>query len=132
MIKNLNSSLINSIAWGPEKRREGQASTGNNSRTYYKTAVHLITGHCALNKHLHKIGTSDTGACPQCGHDEETVSHFLGQCPATAQLRRKFFRDYYLSVNNIMDHYLITFVVNYTNYTRRLIEQKDLAHSRVT
>ena len=28
------------------------------------------------------------------------VSHFLGQCPAIAQLRRKFFRDHYLSVNN--------------------------------
>ena len=113
MIKNLNTSLIN-------------------NRTNYRTAVHLITGHCALNKHLHNMGKSDTGACPKCGHDEETVSHFLGQCPATAQLRGKFFRDYYLSVNDIMDHYHITSVVNYTNYTRRLIEQEDLDHSGVT
>ena len=64
--------------------------------------------------------------------DKESVSHFLGQCPATAQLRGKFFWDYYLSVNDIMDHYHITSVVNYTNYTRRLIEQEDLDHSGVT
>ena len=96
MIKNLNTSLIN-------------------NRTNYRTAVHLITGHCALNKHLHNMGKSDTGACPKCGHDEETVSHFLGQYPATAQLRGKLFRDYYLSVNDIMNHSHITSVVNYIN-----------------
>ena len=96
IIKNLNTSLIN-------------------SRTNYRTAVHLITGHCALNKHLHNMGKSDTGACPKCGHNEETVSHFLGQYPATAQLRGKLFRDYYLSVNDIMNHSHITSVVNYIN-----------------
>ena len=98
------------------------------------TAVHLITGNSAFNKHLHNMGKSDTGACPKCGHDEETVSHFLGQCPDTAQLKGTFFRDYYLSVsvNEIMDHYHITSIVNYTNYIRRLIEQEDLDHSGVT
>ena len=78
------------------------------------------------------MGKSDTGAWPKSGHDEETVSHILGQCPATAQLSGKFFGDYYPSVNDIMDHYHITSVVNYTNYTRRLIEQEDLNHSGVT
>ena len=113
IIKNLNTSLIT-------------------SRNNYRTAVHLITGHCALNKHLNNIRKSDTSACPNCGHDEETVSHFLGQCPATAQLRGKFFRDYYLPVNDIMDHYHITSIINYTNQTRRLIEQESLDQSGVT
>ena len=36
-----------------------------------------------------------------CGDEEETVSHFLGQCPAIAQIRGQYFQDYYLSINNI-------------------------------
>ena len=61
------------------------------------------------------------------------------QCPTSLdnvqiQLKGTFFRDYYLSVsvNEIMDHYHITSIVNYTNYIRRLIEQEDLDHSGVT
>ena len=77
------------------------------------------------------MNKSDAGACPRCGHDEETVSHFLGQCPATAQLRGKFFRDCYITDYDIMDNYHITFIFNYTNYTRRLIEQENLDHSGV-
>ena len=60
------------------------------------------------------------------------------QCPTSLdnvqiQLKGTFFRDYYLSVsvNEIMDHYHITSIVNYTNYIRRLIEQEDLYHSGV-
>ena len=30
------------------------------------------------------------------------------------------------------DHYHVTSIVNYTNYTRRLIEQEDLDHLGVT
>ena len=61
------------------------------------------------------------------------MSHFLGKCPAIAQLRGKFFRDSCLLVNNdIMDDNQITSIVNYTNYTRRIIEQEDLDRSGVT
>ena len=54
IIKNLNTTL-------------------SNNRQDYRTAVHLITGHCGLNKHLHNIGKSNTCACPMCGDEEETV-----------------------------------------------------------
>ena len=40
----------------------------------------LITGHCGLTKHLRTICKSSTSACSMCQHEEETVSHFLGQC----------------------------------------------------
>ena len=36
IIKNLNTTL-------------------SNNKQNYRTAVHLITGHCGLNKHLHSI-----------------------------------------------------------------------------
>ena len=74
IIKNLNTTL-------------------SNNRQNYRTAVHLITGHCGLNKHLHTIRKSSTSACPMCGDEEETVSHFLGQCPAIAQIRGQYFQD---------------------------------------
>ena len=67
IIKNLNTTL-------------------SNNRQNYRTAVHLITGHCGLNKHLHTIRKSNTSACPMCGDGEETVLHFLGQCPARQYL----------------------------------------------
>ena len=79
IINNLNTSLVS-------------------NRKDYRTAIHLITGHCGLNKHLNNMNKTDTKECLLCGHQEETVSHFLGQCPAIAQLREHYFNDYYLSI----------------------------------
>ena len=113
IIKNLNTTL-------------------SNNRQNYRTAVHLITGHCGLNKHLHTIRKSDTSACPKCGDGEETVSHFLGQCPAIAQIRGQYFRDYYLSVNDIFDNQHISTIVNFANHTKRLMVPEELDQTGVT
>ena len=67
IIKNLNTTL-------------------SNNRQNYRTAVHLITGHCGLNKHLHTIWKSNTNGCPMWCDGEDTVSHFLGQCPLLPKL----------------------------------------------
>ena len=88
-------------------------TTLSKNRQNYRTAVHLITGHCGLNKHLHTIRKSSTSACPMCGDEEKTVSHFLGQCPAIAQIRGQYFQDYYLSVNDILDNQHITTIVKF-------------------
>ena len=64
--------------------------------------------------------------------EEETVPHFLGKCLAIVQPRGKYFKDYYLSINEIKDNNHITSIVNYTNRTRRFIEQEDLDHKGVT
>ncbi|KIK82766.1 hypothetical protein PAXRUDRAFT_109233, partial [Paxillus rubicundulus Ve08.2h10] len=42
----------------------------------------LRTGHALLNKHLHCITRSDTVKCPKCTTREETIHHFLAECPA--------------------------------------------------
>ena len=108
-------------------------TTLTSNRLDYRTAIQLITGHCGLNKHLHTMTKSTSSACPACGHDEETVSHFLGQCPATAQLRGHYFQDYYISVNDIFDYHHITTIVNFANHTKRLnLEPEDLDASGVT
>ena len=53
--------------------------TLSNIRQNFRTAVHLIKGHCGLNKHLHTISKSSTRltVCPMYGEGEETVKHFL-------------------------------------------------------
>lgn len=52
----------------------------------------LRTGHCSLNKHLHRIAKSPTPTCPCCRQDDETVHHFLIACPAHQNARRELQR----------------------------------------
>ena len=67
------------------------------NKTRYRTAIHLITGHCGLNKRLHIMTLSNTAACPYCNNEEETVSHLIGQCPAFMRLRGYYFNSLLLS-----------------------------------
>ncbi|KAL5249855.1 hypothetical protein ACHWQZ_G015799 [Mnemiopsis leidyi] len=113
IINNLNRSFIN-------------------NRKDYRTATQLITGHCGLNKHLYNMNKTTTKECPLCGHHEETVNHFLGQCPALAQTRGQYFNDFYLSANDIFDNIHITTIINYVNKTRRLMDPEDLDNTGVT
>ncbi|KAL5253960.1 hypothetical protein ACHWQZ_G013652 [Mnemiopsis leidyi] len=113
IINNLNRSFIN-------------------NRKYYRTATQLITGHCGLNKHLYNMNKTTTKECPLCGHHEETVNHFLGQCPALAQTRGQYFNDFYLSASDIFDNNHITTIINYVNKTRRLMDPEDLDNTGVT
>ena len=104
-------------------------------RLDYRTAVNLIdiTGQCGLNKYLNTIKKNNDSSCPDCGHAEETVAHFLGQCPATAQLRGHNFNNYYLSLNDIFDYHHITTIVNFANHTKRLkLEPQGLDISGAT
>ena len=115
-----------------ETTRKHINTTLTNDRNKYRTAVHLISGHCGLNKHLHTIKRSDTNLCPSCEMAEETVAHFLGQCPATSQLRGNMFHDFYLSINDIFDNHNITTIINYANKTQRFIKPEDLDQTGVT
>jgi ribonuclease HI len=49
--------------------------------------VQLRTGHLGLNSHLARIRRADSTVC-QCGAEEETVRHFLFQCPQWSAHRR--------------------------------------------
>jgi hypothetical protein len=94
--------------------------------------MHLITGHCGLNNYLHRINRSTTNLCPACETDEETVSHFLGSCPATAELRNNIFTDYDLDVHYMFNKYNITTIINYTNLTNRFNKPEDSDQTGVT
>ena len=44
--------------------------------------VQLHTGHVPLMKYLSHIGTVDSPACPSCQQEEESVHHYIFECPA--------------------------------------------------
>ena len=113
IVKNINNSL-------------------KHNRKDYRTAIQLITGHCGLNKHLHNMQKTHSSDCPLCEHAEETVSHFLGLCPALTQLRLQHFNDYYLAVNDIFHNNHITNIISYANNSKRLLGPEDTDNSGVT
>ena len=89
------------------------------NRNQYRMAIHLITGHTGLNKHLHTMTLVDSSSCPYCGCSEETVAHFIGQCPFFARLRGEFFATYYASVNDIFDNCSISKIVAFAIKSNR-------------
>ena len=79
------------------------------------------------HKHLHRINRSDTSNCPNCTDTEETVAHYIGQCPAYSRIRGDTLGTYYDSINNIMDNNNIDLIINFALKTKRLLnkEEKD-------
>jgi hypothetical protein len=61
------------------------------SRQQTTLAIHLRTGHIQLNKNLHRMRLIESPICPACQGQEETVFHFLMQCPAY-QIERHLLR----------------------------------------
>ena len=103
-----------------------------NNKARYRTAMNLITGHIGLNKHLHTIKITDSPNCPYCDHEEETVSHFIGQCPAFMRQRGQYFNTYYSSLNDIFDNNSINKIVSYAHSTKRFLLAEDQDNSGVT
>lgn len=63
------------------------------SRRQHSMIVHLRTGHIGLNAHLNRIGKAASAECPHCPGQEETVSHFLLECQAHREPRRRMQRN---------------------------------------
>ena len=110
------------LTFGPRSKSTSKDLTRLlSSRNDYRIAIQLITGHAALNYHLHKMRLVDSSLCPLCEYDEETVGHFVGQCPALAGHRGRFFNTYYASLSEIFENHSIDVIVKYANSTKRLI-----------
>ena len=50
----------------------------------------LRSEHIQLNKHLNRIGVRENARCPLCPCPEESVAHYLYECPALDNLRTEF------------------------------------------
>lgn len=63
----------------------------NKSRQDLRHIIGAITGHCKLNKHLHRMGLVQTATCKRYGEDDnKTPLHLLTSCPTLIGKGRKF------------------------------------------
>ena len=61
----------------------------------------LHTGHVPLNKHLHRIQKLETPKCAHCQGRDETVLHYLLECPEYSEPRKQLKRALHRKVQNI-------------------------------
>ena len=96
----------------------------NLDKNKLRAATQYLTGHCELNYHLNKYKPqSITKICPHCSMEEETINHFIGQCPMWFNRRGRFFNCYYTSVSEIADRFPLRKIVGYICSTNRFNQQ---------
>ena len=68
----------------------------NLDKNKLRVATQYLTGHCELNYHRNKYKSQTImKICPHCSMEEETMNHFIGQCPMWFNRRGRFFNCYY-------------------------------------
>ena len=90
------------------------------NRADYRMAVHLITGKAGTNYTLNMMGLEQSKTCPKCEDEEETVAHFLGQCPAYAMIRGEILGDTFMSMTEIFRSIRLKTIIRYAHKTKRL------------
>ena len=86
----------------------------------YRLAIHLMTGHIALNLHLNKIGIVDSNQCSMCNLEEESVEHYLAKCPVLYNLHQKYFGIHYATLEDIIKNNTIKNILKYVLESGRL------------
>ena len=85
-----------------------------------RTATQFLTGHCELNYHINKYKpTTVPKTCPHCLMEEETMNHFIGQCPKWSYQRGGYFDSFYLSVTDIVDKFSLPRIIGFIQATKR-------------
>ena len=77
--------------------------------------VQLRTGHCGLNKYLHRFGKRYSPYC-SCGYAKETVEHFILDCPNKVQRKelKKMVGTWKMRIDRLLgDITLIPYTVEY-------------------
>ena len=71
----------------PSKKFLSSISQNELSRDAASRIGQFRLAHSPVNQYLKRIGKVDSARCPACGADEETIRHFLIQCPSYAHER---------------------------------------------
>ncbi|VDB89214.1 unnamed protein product [Peniophora sp. CBMAI 1063] len=76
--------------WAPDatSKRHLQSTSGL-SRRDSTLLFQLRSGHVPLNAHLHRINCAPSPTCTACEEADETVAHFIYECPARQSERRR-------------------------------------------
>jgi ribonuclease HI len=59
------------------------------SRNQVRVITRALTGHCRLNKHLTRMGLSESPSCRFCSVEDETPIHILCKCDALHHRRSR-------------------------------------------
>ena len=138
--------LLNQVEWANNGHGHTNTMLGNkhkhtikslneqliNNRIHYRTTLQLITGHIGLNKHLYNMNITNTTKCPACDYETETVTHFIGQCPAYSQIRADYFHTYHSNTDDIFNKQSLTRIVGYAMKTKRFLTPEEKDQSGVT
>lgn len=90
-------------------------------RKQLRVVTGLLTGHCALNRHLALLKIAPHPDCDFCEMGEETSLHFLGDCDFYAATRQFYFGKSHLNVDEIKTLTLRDFL-RFTKATGRFDE----------
>lgn len=80
----------------------------------------MLTGHCTLQRHLAIMNIEQDPMCEQCLEEEETVEHFLCDCPAFATIRYNTLGSLFLNQNDLPT-LRMSQILNFVRKTRRLV-----------
>ena len=70
--------------------------------------------------------------CPNCEESEETVEHFLGQCPATAFLRGNTSCNHFMTARNVFKRHAPSTIIKSIRLTNRFSDLDNLDQFGVT
>ena len=73
------------------------------------------------------MNITNTTKCPAGDYETETVTQFIGQCPAYSQIRADYFHTYPLNTDDIFNKQSLTRIVGYALKTKRFLtpDEKD-------
>ena len=101
-----------------------------NIRKKSRLAIHLLTGHIALNHHLNKIKVENSPLCPYCHLERETTEHFLGKCPVFCYHRQNHFETHFATLAELIKDTNLNKINKYTIDTKRFIEDVSSVASK--
>ena len=81
-MKHIDSSL-------PSRKYIELTSNSEIHRESASKIFQLRTGHIPLNAYLHRFKIAESAQCPACGAPKETPQHFVLECPAYANERKR-------------------------------------------
>jgi hypothetical protein len=83
---------------GPSAKKTREFINMNRDQLWW--VVGLLTGHCHPKGHLLKLRLANRPICERCLQKEESVTHILCHCEATANLRFCHMDHYFMEPSN--------------------------------
>ena len=90
------------------------------SRRNIMIITQMLTGHCTLQRHLTIMKIEEDPTCEQCCEDEETVEHFLCECPVFAVIRHHTLGKLFLEQTDLPG-LKMSQILDFVKKTKRLV-----------